>query len=170
MRSHQLIFGYRGAMSNELITSILQLTETKLKEMEVPFKKKKAIVNILIECLQNILYHSDKSAVDEDVASPCIFLIGKRDGEIFVQIGNFVKKHLVSELKAKLEYFNSLDAEEIHNLYMEVLDRGQISDKGGAGLGILRVIKDSGNQIIHDFLVVEPEKIFFSMEIKISGL
>jgi hypothetical protein len=169
MRERQLIFGYRGAMSNELITSILQLIETKLKEMHLPFKKKKAIINILIECLQNILYHSDKSAVDLDVSSPCIFLIGKREGEFFIQIGNFIQNGLVKELKAKLEYLNSLDAEALHNLYMEVLDNGQISEKGGAGLGILRVIKDSGNQIAFDFMNIESNKVFFSMEIKISG-
>lgn len=169
MRNHHLIFGYRGAMSNELITSILQLTETKLKEMDLPFKKKKSIINILIECLQNILYHSDKSAVDQEVQSPCIFLIGRREDEIFIQIGNYIQHQVVKELKAKLEYLNSLAPEELHHLYMEVLDKGQISDKGGAGLGILRVIKDSGNQIAFDFMKVESDRTFFSMEIKISG-
>lgn len=169
MRNHHLIFGYRGALTNELITSILQLNETKLKEMNLPFKKKKAIINILIECLQNILYHSDKSAVDNEIQSPCIFLIGKRKDEIFIQIGNYVHENSVVELKAKLDYLISLDPEELHNLYMEVLDKGQISEKGGAGLGILRVIKDSGNQISFDFMKVESDRTFFSMEINISG-
>lgn len=31
-------------------------------------------------------------------------------------------------------------------MYLEVLDNGSISEKGGAGLGILRVMKDSGKQ------------------------
>lgn len=168
MRAHHLILGYRGTLNNELITSILQLTESKLKEMQLPFRKKKAIVNILIECLQNTLYHSEHTEEDRKHGNHCIFLLGKRDGHFFIQIGNYVSTENVVHLKAKLDYMGTLQADEIHKLYMEVLDKGHISEKGGAGLGILRVMKDSGGNVKYDFFTVEAGRSFFSMEVQVN--
>jgi hypothetical protein len=168
MRAHHLIFGYRGTLSNELITSILNLSEIKLKDLQTPFKKKKSIINILIECLQNILYHSETFSDGLFSGHHCIFLIGKREGEFFIQIGNYVEKSQVPDLKAKLDYVNSLQPEGVHSLYLEILDKGQISAKGGAGLGILRVVKDSGKQIKYEFQPIDNQKAFFCMEIKVD--
>jgi len=168
MRAHHLIFGYRGTLSNELITSILSLSETKLKELKTSFKKKKSIINILIECLQNILYHSESFSDGLFSGHHCIFLIGKKEGEFFIQIGNYVDIKQVSDLKAKLDYVNTLIPEEVHALYLEILDKGKISEKGGAGLGILRVVKDSGQHIEYDFQSIDSLRSFFCMEIKVS--
>jgi len=168
MRTHHLIFGYRGTLNNELITSILTLSETKLKDLKTPFKKKKSIINILIECLQNILYHSENFSDGLFSGHHCIFLLGKREDEFFIQIGNYIKKNQVADLKSKLEYVNTLEAEDVHKLYMEILDKGKISDKGGAGLGILRVVKDSGQKIDFDFQPHDGQKSFFCMEIKVN--
>lgn len=167
MRTHHLIFGYRGTLTNELITSILQLADVKLKELKAPFKKKKAIINILIECLQNILYHSEATQEAGLLGPQCIFLLGKTDEKFFIQIGNYVQNGVKSLLKSKLDYMNTLQQDEIHNLYLEVLDKGQISEKGGAGLGILRILKDSGQQVDYEFFPVDDASSFFCMEINV---
>ena len=167
MKTHHLIFGYRGNLTNELITSILQLADSKLKELKAPFKKKKAIINILIECLQNILYHSEASQDTDFQGHQCIFLLGKTDEKFFIQIGNYIHNKVKPELKSKLDYMNTLQNDEIHNLYLEVLDKGQISEKGGAGLGILRILKDSGEQVSYEFFPVDDSNSFFCMEINV---
>jgi hypothetical protein len=67
-----------------------------------------------------------------------------------------------------LEYVNSLEKEQVHSLYLEILDKGEISNKGGAGLGILRVLKDSGSKLDFNFQEIEENRSFFSMEIKVK--
>jgi hypothetical protein len=168
MRTHHLIFGYRGTLTNDLITSLLQLSDSKLKEMQTPFRKKKSIINILIECLQNILYHSDSFQEGLFQGHHCLFLLGRRESEYFIQIGNFIDNKQIPGLQERLDYLNTLDQKEIHRKYLEVLDTGTISDKGGAGLGILRVMKDSGSKIYYDFQPVDPERSFYCMEIVIG--
>lgn len=168
MRTHHLIFGYRGTLTNELITSILQLSESKLKELHVSFRKKKSIINILIECLQNVLYHSNEWDENGLIGKHCIFLIGNRNGEYFVQLGNFIENPQIEALKAKLEYLNTLQKPEVHQLYLDVLEKGQLSEKGGAGLGILRIMKDSGQKIDFAFQKVDANRSFYCMEIKIG--
>jgi hypothetical protein len=168
MRSHHLIFGYRGFLTNELIASILTLTESKLRDLPGPFKKKKSIINIIIEGLQNILYHGE--AVEENgvLGHHCIFLMGQRTNEYFIQFGNFISNSHVSALSKKLSYFNSLKQDQVQKLYLDILEKGEITDKGGAGLGILRVIRDSGRTMDFSFVPVDERQSFFCMEIKIS--
>jgi len=168
MRNHHLIFGYRGTLTNDLITSLLQLSDSKLKELKTPFKKKKSIINILIECLQNILYHSESFHDGFFNGHHCLFLLGKREEDYFIQIGNFIENKQIVDLKAKIDYLNTLDSKQIHKMYLEVLDKGTISDKGGAGLGILRVMKDSGSQIQYGFQKVDDFRSFYCMEILIT--
>jgi hypothetical protein len=165
MRAHHLIFGYRGTLTNDLITSLLQLSDSKLKELKTPFKRKKSIINILIECLQNILYHSEAFQDGIYNGHHCLFLLGKREEDFFIQIGNFIENKQVADLKSKIDYLNTLESKEIHRMYLEVLDKGAISEKGGAGLGILRVMKDSGSKIEYAFQDVDAGRSFYCMEI-----
>jgi hypothetical protein len=74
----------------------------------------------------------------------------------------------MADLRSKLDYLNTLDSKQIHKMYLEVLDNGSISDKGGAGLGILRVMKDSGSKIQYAFQSVDKTRSFYCMEIVIS--
>jgi hypothetical protein len=109
MRTHHLIFGYRGTLTNDLITSLLQLSDSKLKELKTPFRKKKSIINILIECLQNILYHSESFHDGLFSGHHCLFLLGKRESDYFIQIGNFIDNTQMTDLRSKLDYLNTLD-------------------------------------------------------------
>lgn len=164
MGTRHLIFGYKGTLTNELVTAILQLSDTKLKELKASFKIKKAVINILIECLQNVLYHAEST---ESGGNHCIFLLGQTNDRIYVRIGNYVQKENESHLKSRLDSMNALEAEEIHNRYLEVLDQGQISAKGGAGLGILRILKDSGQPVSYEFHPVDDSKSFFCLEVNV---
>ena len=168
MRTHHLIFGYRGTLTNDLITSLLQLSDSKLKELKTPFRKKKSIINILIECLQNILYHSETFHDGLFSGHHCLFLLGKRESDYFIQIGNFIDNTQMTDLRSKLDYLNTLDSKQIHKMYLEVLENGTISDKGGAGLGILRVMKDSGSKIQYAVQSIDKTRSFYCMEIVIS--
>ncbi len=168
MRTHHLIFGYRGFLTNDLISSILTLTESRLKDLPAPFKKKKSIINIIIEGLQNILYHGESVEENGIMGHHCIFLMGQRTNEYFIQFGNFISNSEVAALRSKLSYFNSLKQEQVQQLYLDILDKGDVSDKGGAGLGILRVIRDSDRTMDFTFIPVDERQSFYCMEIKIS--
>jgi hypothetical protein len=62
-----------------------------------------------------------------------------------------------------------MDAEQIQQMYLDVLDLGALSDKGGAGLGFLRIIRDSGNKIAYSFESADDnQQMFYSMEILVS--
>ena len=166
MGNHQLIFGYKGSLSNDLISCIIQLVDSKLKEMDAPFRQKKSIINILIEGLQNCLFHALENNNPQE--HECIFLLGKQEKNYQIRIGNFIDPAKTAVLKVKIDELNNLDADQIQQRYLDVLDHGQLSDKGGAGLGFLRMIRDSGNPIGYAFEPSENHKVFYSIDILVS--
>lgn len=168
MGNHQLIFGYRGSLSNDLISSLIQLVDCKLKEQEAPFRVKKSVINILIEGLQNSLFHSTEVKKKGGKEDYSLFLLGKSKDAYVIRIGNFVEKHTQDALLGKIERLNAMDADEIQQMYLDVLDHGTISDKGGAGLGFLRMIRDSGNKLGYSFEPTDDNRIFYCIEIVVS--
>ncbi len=166
MGSHQLIFAYRGSLSNDLISAVIQLVDSKLKELEAPFRQKKSIINILIEGLQNSLFHAIENNNQKN--HECVFLLSRQGKSFIIRIGNFIDRSHEDVLRNKINHLNSLDADQIQQMYLDVLDNGQLSDKGGAGLGFLRMIRDSGNKIAYAFEAPEGEKVFYSIEILVS--
>lgn len=168
MGDHQLIFGYRGSLSNDLISSLIQLVDCKLKEQEAPFRVKKSVINVLIEGLQNSLFHSIEGKNHSGREEHCLFLLGKQQNAYIIRIGNFIEKHTQEALRDKMDRLNAMDADEIQQKYLDVLDHGTISDKGGAGLGFLRMIRDSGNKLSYSFEPTADNRIFYCIEIVVS--
>jgi hypothetical protein len=169
MKQKHLILGYRGTLNNELITSLLQLSDNKLKEQRAALKQKKVIINVLIECLQNIIYHSAPEPESMDKTAHCIIMIGKNETDYYIQVGNFINSENMPQIKSTLDYLNSLEREQIRQLYLEVLDKGSFSDKGGAGLGILRMIKETGQTLDYEFVTVDEQLAFFCMNVKVAA-
>jgi hypothetical protein len=168
MGKHQLIFGYRGSLCNDLISSLIQLVDCKLKEQAAPFRVKKSAINILIEGLQNILFHSVEVDGHRQTEDHCLFLLGKQHDSYVIRIGNFIEKHTQDALRNKMDRLNAMDADEIQQMYLDVLDHGTISEKGGAGLGFLRMIRDSGNKLGYSFEPTDDNRIFYCIEIVVS--
>jgi hypothetical protein len=168
MGNHQLILAYRGSLSNDLISALIQLVDSKLKEQEAPFRQKKSIINILIEGLQNSLFHAVEGKNRKGTEQHCLFLLGKRQDGYFIRIGNHIEKNAQNALQSKIDKLNKMDSDEIQQMYLDVLDHGTLSDKGGAGLGFLRIIRDSGNKIGYSFEPSEDNNVFYSLEIIVS--
>jgi hypothetical protein len=166
MGNHHLIFGYRGTLSNDLISAIIQLADSKLKEMDAPFRQKKSVINIMIEGLQNSLFHAIETGTEK--SHECVFLLSRKDKAFLIRMGNFIESGKEAELRRKIEELNSLDADEIQQRYLDVLDHGQLSDKGGAGLGFLRMLRDSGNPIGYSFEASNGKQVFYTIEILVS--
>ena len=166
MEKHQLIFGYRGSLNNDLVSNLIQLVDSKLKELETPFRQKKAIINILIEGLQNSLFHAIETKTEK--THECLFILSRGEKSFTIRIGNFIDSDKTEALRSKIDALNALDSEQIQQKYLDILDHGQLSDKGGAGLGFLRMIRDSGNRIGYSFEPSDNKRIFYSLEILVS--
>ncbi|MGB3618115.1 MAG: DUF6272 family protein, partial [Catalinimonas sp.] len=85
MQRGNIIFSYRGPISDEVITSVLHLNETRFTDMALSPLVRKRLLNILIESLQNIFHHHDEDGHSDQEA---ILIIGRVADGFFIHTGN----------------------------------------------------------------------------------
>ena len=59
MERNKIMLSFKGDITSELLTSILQIMENKLENIQEEPKVKKKVYNVLVECLQNLYHHLD---------------------------------------------------------------------------------------------------------------
>jgi len=170
MERRNIMLSFKGDMSTDLLTSILQLIENKLDRFGESAKVKKRMFNILVECLQNLYHHIDKpekSFNGEDQPS-VIIMIAKNVTGYSIITGNFMLNNNADNLKKRLEEINAMESEEIKQLYKSVLAEGKLSEKGGGGLGIIDIARKSGEKLEYGFIPFGDGSSFFSLNVKVK--
>jgi hypothetical protein len=120
----------------------------------------------MIEGLQNVTKHGEEHTGSENTG---LFAIQKNKDKYFVTTGNIIKKESELQLKPKLEQINLLEKNELNQLHKEILISGEISEKGGAGLGLIEMARKSGNRLLYDFSPVDENETFFYFRTEIPN-
>jgi hypothetical protein len=120
-----------------------------------PLKNRKKVYFIMVESLQNITRHQDNEVLEG------FFSIHKAQSGFLITSGNIIENVHIASLKEKLEKVNSLNPEELKEYYYEVLNSGGFSEKGGAGLGLIEMVRKSGNKLLYDFVKINDKYSFF---------
>ena len=150
---------YRGQFSQDISHYILSLAEKNIHKTKLSARTRKRVFHIMVESIQNITRHQE--VPDSDPTIKAIFSIQKNNSIYYVTTGNLIEHKNVSDLKRKLEKVNSLDKKELSKFYREILSDGKISAKGGAGLGLIEIVRKSGNKLFYDFKKIDDKFSFF---------
>jgi hypothetical protein len=169
MEQNNILLSFKGDVTSELLTSVLSIIESKLDIMQEDRKVKKKVYNVLVECLQNLYHHMDEVCADDEFNKDrsAIFMVGKLENEYNIFTGNYILSKNVTRLKNKIDEINLMDKEELKTYYKMVLNNGQMSDKGGGGLGIIDIARKSGQKLQYEFTKVDDINHFFSLNVKI---
>jgi hypothetical protein len=159
---------YRGSFTQTLTRKILSLAESNLQRLVDKSSIQNRIYFIMVEGLQNVTRHQEK-VLDEVIDYSGIFAIQKKGSRYLITTGNLIVNSKVDSLKQKLERVNSLDREELKKLHREILSTGELSDKGGAGLGLIEMARRSGNKLLFDFEYVDLYWSYFYLQTEIPS-
>ena len=169
MEQNNILLSFKGEITSDLLTSILQIMENKMVNMQEEPKLKKKVYNVLVECLQNLYHHMDDiSEVSHENNRSAIFMIGKNQGKYLIYTGNYILNENISRLKSILDEVNSLSKEELKDYYKKVLNNGEMSMKGGGGLGMIDIARKTGEKLDYDFLEIDNKVSFFTLNIKVT--
>ncbi|MFN8258733.1 MAG: SiaB family protein kinase [Bacteroidales bacterium] len=157
---------YRGKFTKNITANLLALTETNLEKADDTQRLKKKIYFVMVECLQNITKHQDiiKQTLGEESA---ILVLQKKDKRYYITTGNVIENENIDKLTSQIDKVNSLDHEELKNYYQEMLVNGEISNKGGAGLGLIAMARKTGNKLYFDFQKVNEIFSYFYLRAEI---
>jgi hypothetical protein len=167
MDSH-IILSFKGEITSDIISMVLQIMESKLDAVQERGAVKKKIFNILVECMQNLYHHAETETVDESNKRSAMLELYFDDDYYYITTGNFIKNEDVPRLRDRIERVNSLNRDELRKYYREILDNNRISNKGGADLGMIDMAKKSGQKLDYEFTDVNEWVSFFGLKVKIA--
>jgi hypothetical protein len=172
MEEENVILSFKGIVTAELLTSVLDIMESKMESMNEPPRIKKKVFNVLVECLQNLYHHLNEiseNSTDENIdQKSALLLIVRGKDNFLIRTGNYIKNEKVEELKERLENINSMDKDELKLYYQDSLNSSMVSAKGTAGLGMIDIARKSGNKLDFAFLKINEDTSFFCLNVKID--
>ncbi|MEQ8924759.1 MAG: DUF6272 family protein, partial [Fulvivirga sp.] len=117
------IYSYMGELSKGQLDDVLVHLEKSLSDSLSSKIAIKKIYNILVESLQNI-YGYLKGNKEKGQYLKAFVFVNKSDASYHIATGNYMMRKDVRSIKSRIEIVNSLDRDELKDLYRGVLDIG----------------------------------------------
>lgn len=155
----QLSLLYKSVFTDDFTDLLIELEETNLIQKEGMKKSRRKVSFLMAESFQNIVRHGLKGLEGmEDY-----FHLRHHDGSFYINSGNLIQQSLIPDLTEKLKLVNSLDKDELKQLHIDVLRSGELSEKGGAGIGLVEMARKTGNKLRYDFRDFSDKLSIFSL-------
>ena len=168
MMANHIILSFKGEITSDIITMVLQIMESNLDAAQEKGAVKKKIFNILVECMQNLYHHAEAEDAKDTSNRSAMLELFFDDSFYYITTGNYIKVEEVAHLRDRIERVNSLNRDELRKYYREILDNNRISNKGGADLGMIDMAKKSGQKLDYEFTDVNEIVSFFGLKVKIA--
>lgn len=171
LEERNVIISFKGVMTSEILTTILQIMESRMDKLEERPKIRKKVFNVLVECLQNLYHHIDDDIDDKSTPQNkrnCLFILARENAAYIITTGNYIKPEDSPILEEKLDTINGMTRDELKSYYKQVLNEGTMSDKGTAGLGMIDIARKSGKKLEYDLTPINENLTFFSLSVRIQ--
>jgi len=127
----------------------------------------KRFFNTYIEIIQNIRLHAIK---DRESRVHAGLIVYTESEKLCADFLNIVSRKQADHLASRYNEINSLTRQELKKLYLDIMLHGDISLKGGAGLGIITVVMKTKNPSTFKITRLNEDYMIFKSHIEIDGL
>jgi len=161
---------YNGNFSDDITYKLVGLSEANLKNFNEGTKTQRRVSYLMAECFQNIIRHGEKEKLDNNTADDHSFFMTRYiGGKYFIVSANLIYHQNIKNLKQYLDQLNKLKDEELTELYKQVIRNGEISEKGGAGLGLIEMARKSGHKLGYSFVNYNADSSIFYNQIVLQS-
>ena len=166
-----VLIAFKGSISSELISNVLEVVESKMDEYSESSKiRKKATIDHEVR-LQNLYHHIEvlPEAMQKDYGDKFGILVVSRHNDRYkISTGNFIGHDKVDVLRNKIDKINSMSKDELKDMYKFILNHQRLSEKGGGGLGLVDIARKTGNQLDYTFEKFNDAYYFFNLDVFID--
>ena len=164
--SSGVVMSYTGALNEDAFASLLHMGEQAVQSSGHVRKITRRVVSVLIECLQNVARHGH---VDDNGDIHIYLTLESTPLGFQIQCGNWVDFEMASVLQERLASVNGLNHDELRKRYVETLANGEMSDRGGAGLGLLTIAKKSQGPLNYEFTERGESLFLFTLGVLVKN-
>lgn len=162
-----LTFLFQGSYNDDMTEGILELTEYNLDNFEGLTKLKKKISFLIVECFQNIVRHGE---IGTDYEIPEGVFITRNIGNInYIASINYLNNSVVAPLQKTLERLKMLTKDELKSFYLDTLLNSNITEKGGAGLGLIELARKSTYPLSYEFEKIDDNLSAFYFLVRLQN-
>lgn len=161
------IFSYLGHLTHAELNNVLKSIEMLLSANYSSKGLQKKLFNLLIEIAQNLYNYLKNPALKEK--SAVFIFVTESDNTYKIITGNYLLTCETAGIKSRIEMVNSLNSEELKELYRGILDVGIVSHGGGAGLGFIDLARKSGRKLSYEFEEIDEKFSFFTLEVSFTN-
>jgi len=162
MKTHEVKLVYEGKVTHQITKAFISLAEAQMEENEEAASVQRIVFHVMVECLQNISRHADDLETGNYLFSgKGIFLVSNTLDAFLITTGNAVLKDKTKAITKMLDSINEMDDSQLKDLYMKQMREGTLSEKGGAGLGLIDIRRKTGNKLDYHFLPLSDKLSFF---------
>jgi hypothetical protein len=170
MENRDKLIDYQGEINYTVISEILKELKRKTDQNNEPVYIYKRLLSITDESLENISMYMDKNYKEfEDLRNyPSGYQLISNSESYWIVARNPLKISDQYDLTEKIDQINNYSESELKKLYKDTISNGELSEQGGAGLGLLIIAKSSCKKINYTFEQINQDFSYFSLIIEIS--
>ncbi len=157
-----LTLAYAGKFNDSMTDKIIGMAEIYIRSHQQISKLRKRTSFLVAECFQNVVRHGEKDLDPSQISlGKESFLIRFVQNKCFIASENTLPNDQVDVLRKKLDEVNKYDRKELKALYLKSLEDGSLSEKGGAGLGLIEMARKTGNKLHYSFMSLDENRSTF---------
>lgn len=161
MQVQSIILSFKGVVSQDLLSRLAASLRSKSLSHDPHIGRK--VFGIFIELAQNVTLHSSEKSYSIKEGEPIgvgFLLVGESDDHYLISSSNKIENKHVETVLERSAYINSLDKEGLKEFYKEQRRQPQRENKPGANIGLIDMVKRSGNPIsVHAYPFDDKDSI-----------
>jgi len=166
MKQHKAMVTYHGEFTFESINNILLYARRDIQMRNVQKRTSRKVYAILVEALENILRHGVEKEYNTRTTDG-VFILYKTEQGFTIKTGNLIRNEDISKLKAEIKLVSEKNITQLKEAYREQLRNGAISNKGGAGIGLIDMAIKANKDLTFNLFETDPDTSFFELTINI---
>ncbi len=155
---------YFGELNHEITRTFTKMTEDDLERKNEDRMVTKKVFHVMVETIQNMTKHSDD--IRGNVGQG-LLVLGKKEDRYYVITSNKVSAAHKGNLEAALEEVNAASPQKLKEMYKQQMIVGAITEKGGAGLGLIDIARKTEQKLEYQFLPIDDDSYFFILKVEI---
>lgn len=159
IKKSNILMVYKGDFSKESTLPIINIIQERMASPDES-SRGKSLYAILVELLQNVSRHSLDTQNKEG-----LFMITFKDMTYTISAGNVVTDETRKTLVEKVDMLNKLNNYQLKDLYKKTLKEGMFSEKGGGGLGLIEIARESSGPLSYTFDELGNGMSFYTLNI-----
>jgi hypothetical protein len=159
---------YLGEFHHQITKMFTSMAEENMDRKDEEKSLIRKVYAVMVETLQNMAKHSDE-ITDKYNIGRGLFMIGKKDDSYYIITSNKVTGEKKKDLEIAIKQVNSASKDDLKEMFRKQITEGRLSDKGGAGLGLIEIAKRTKNKLVYQFLPLEDDdSYFFILKVEIN--